>query len=328
MMQNQLGDLTQKNDQHRRRLLASLNHKESDRVPFTLGSPSCSMHSIAQRNLLKHLGFLQDEDVIVTDNILQIVETDKRVLDYFDIDLRWLLPREAPVRWDVDGNSFIDDFGRRFVAGGGFFNQINHPLNNYTLEELDSYGFPDLVDHDRFSHLPFQAKALFDGGFGLGVDGPWGIYEISSSLVGTEQYLMDLIINPTYARNVAEKVLEKHHIPFYDQLLARTAGFVQVVGISDDLGAQNGLIFSPKTFRKIFKPLLQELVSHIKKMTDAKVYMHSDGSIYPIIPDLIEIGVDGLNPVQYTAKGMELARLKTSLVKTWGFLVELSKIQY
>lgn len=307
------------NDRHRLRLQASLNHQESDRIPLTLGSPSCSLHINAQASLMNHLGFSQNNPVRITDNILQIVETDRRLLDYFDIDLKWLLPREAPVTWDADNSGYVDEFGRRFIAGGGFFNQIDHPLIKYTQEELESFIFPDLQQHKRFDHLSLQAKQIFDEAFGLGIDGPWGIYEISSSLVGTEQYLMDLVLNPRYARQVAEKVFEKYHIPFYDRLLAETAPYAQIVGISDDLGAQNGLLFSPNTFREIFKPLLRELVGHIQKLTRAKVYMHSDGSIYPIIPDLIEIGVEGLNPVQYTAKGMELSRLKNEFGKDLGF---------
>jgi uroporphyrinogen decarboxylase len=72
-------------------------------------------------------------------------------------------------------------------------------------------------------------------------------------------------------------------------------------------------------YRKIFKPLHKRLIEFIRSKTDARIYMHSDGSIYDIIPDLIEIGVDGLNPVQYTAKGMELERLVREFGKDLGF---------
>jgi uroporphyrinogen decarboxylase len=128
-----------------------------------------------------------------------------------------------------------------------------------------------------------------------------------------------LVLDPGLAGTIAEDVLEQHLIPFYDLLLEDTGDYVDVVGISDDLGAQNGLIFSPKTYRELFKPLHQRLVDHIRRLTDAKIYMHSDGSIFPLLPDLIEIGVDGLNPVQYTAKDMDLTRLKQEFGKDLGF---------
>ena len=134
------------------------------------------------------------------------------------------------------------------------------------------------------------------------MDGPWGIYEISSSLRGTADYLVDLALNPAYAESIAERVLEEHHIPFYTLLIRKAAPYCQMVMISDDLGSQQGLIFSPRTFRQIFKPRLKRLIEHIHNLADVKVYMHSDGAVYDLIPDLIEIGVEGLNPVQYTAR--------------------------
>ena len=130
---------------------------------------------------------------------------------------------------------------------------------------------------------------------------------------------MDLALDPDYARAVAERVLEEHHIPFYTLLLAETAPYAQVVVVSDDLGSQQGLLFSPKTFRSIFKPLLKRLVDHIHSLADVRVYMHSDGADLRPDPDLIEVGVEGLNPVQYTARGMDLARLKREFGADLGF---------
>jgi uroporphyrinogen decarboxylase len=102
-------------------------------------------------------------------------------------------------------------------------------------------------------------------------------------------------------------------------LLKEAVPYCQMVMISDDLGSQQGLIFSPRTFRQIFKPRLKRLIDHIHSLVDVKVYMHSDGAIYDLLPDLIEIGVEGINPVQYTAKGMDLERLKRQFGQDLGF---------
>lgn len=303
---------------HRQRVSAALNHQKPDRSPLTLGSPSCSIHQLAHARLLDHLGYKSSKPPIITDNILQIVETDPHLINKFDIDLLWLLPRVESVNWNDEMSSFIDPFKREYSVGGGFFNQISFPLNDYNCENLPHYTFP-VLSTERFDHLGAQAESLFNKGYGFGIDGPWGLYEISSSLVGTSKYLMDLILDPFYARSVAERVLEEHLIPFYELLLSETASLVQVVGISDDLGSQSGLIFSPKLYREIFKPLHKRLIEHIHKKTNAKVYMHSDGSIYPIIADLIEIGVEGFNPVQYTAKDMGLEKLVGEFGKDLGF---------
>lgn len=314
---DQIMDLT-RDHRHRDRVVAAINHQESDRAPLTLGSPSCSLHQIAQKNLMEYLGYSTQEPPLITDNILQIVEPDPRLIHYFDIDLVWILPRESAVRWDEDHTEYEDYFGRKFVAGGGFFNQVAHPIPDVDVEKWKSYQFPQL-SQDRFAHLGEQGKRWSELGYGIGIDGPWGMYEISSSLVGVSEYLMMLVLDPGLAGTIAEDVLEQHLIPFYDLLLEDTGDYVDVVGVSDDLGAQNGLLFSPKTYRELFKPLHQRLVDHIRRLTDAKIYMHSDGSIFPLLPDLIEIGVDGLNPVQYTAKDMDLTRLKQEFGKDLGF---------
>jgi len=303
---------------HRQRFIASLNHQPADRVPLTLGSPSCSLHRDAQQRLMDYLALRPQTAPKVVDRILQIVEPDPQLIEHFDIDVLWLLPEDQPATWSADRQSFMDDLGRRFVAGGGFFNQTASPLRQGSAEELAAYHFPPIAP-ERVAGLGRKARLLYDQGYGLGVDGPWGVYEISSSLRGTADYLVDLALNPAYAAALAERVLEEHHIPFYTRLLQETAPYCQMAMISDDLGAQQGLIFSPRVFRQIFKPLLKRLIEHIHTLAPVKVYMHSDGAIYDLIPDLIEIGVEGLNPVQYTARGMELARLKTQFGKDLGF---------
>jgi uroporphyrinogen decarboxylase len=307
-----------RDDVRRRRLVASLEHRQPDRAPLTMGSPSCSLHRTAQARLLAFLGLAASEPPLITDNILQIVQPAKCLLEYFDIDMLWLLPKESEVAWSADEESFVDQFGRRFVAGGGFFNLIESPLQGDAAGRLESYEFPAL-EPERFEHLGNEARSLYELGYGLGIDGPWGVFEISSSLVGMSEYLLALAKKPALARNVAERVLEEYLIPFYDHLLKDTAPYIQVVGISDDLGAQNGLLFSPKMYRELFKPLHRRLIAHIHSISNAKIYMHADGSIYSLIPDLIEIGVEGLNPVQYDAKDMQLTRLKREFGKDLGF---------
>jgi uroporphyrinogen decarboxylase len=305
-------------DRHRRRTLAGLNHEQADRVPLTIGGPSCSLHREAHLNLLGYLGLTPEREAPVFDRILQIVEPDPQILRHFDADLLWLLPHEGAATWSEDRQSCVDDFGRKFMAGGGFFNQAGHPLSEGTREELRAYHFP-AVSPERVTGLRNKAERLYAEGYGLGVDGPWGIYEISSSLRGTEDYLVDLALDPDYARALAERVLEEHHIPFYTLLLREAAPYAQVVVVSDDLGSQQGPIFSPQTFRSIFKPLLRRLIDHIHGLADVRVYMHSDGAVYDLIPDLIDAGVEGLNPVQYTARGMDLGRLKREFGRDLGF---------
>ena len=115
-------------------------------------------------------------------------------------------------------------------------------------------------------------------------------------------------------RLLADRVLE-HHFTYYQTLLSVVGDHIDAIAISDDLGWQQGLLFSPVIFRKIYKPRLKLLIDHIRHLRpNIFIYMHSDGAIFDLIPDLLEVGIDGLNPIQFSAKGMDSTRLK----KTFG----------
>ncbi len=304
---------------HRDRFVAALNHREPDRVPMAFGGPSCSIHKVAHQNLLDYLGYAETEPAPIIDNILQIVEPDPRLYDHFDIDVLWLLPKEWPIQWSEDGETYVDALGRRFESLGGFYNLAESPLKEGTPEELARYRFPDMARHIDVTGLEEKARRLYDAGYGLVADGPWGLYEYCSSLRGPTDLFMDMLRHPDYTEALAERVLEEYLKPYYTILLEAVGDRVQMVGISDDYGGQQGLLFSPKIFRKVYKPRLERLVAHIRTLTDAKVYLHSDGAVSEIIPDFIEIGIDGLNPVQYTARGMEADRLKCEFGSEMGF---------
>jgi uroporphyrinogen decarboxylase len=279
---------------HRDRFVAALNHQEPDRVPIAFGGPECSINRSAHQKLLNHLGYAEAEPAPIIDNILQIVEPDARLYDYFDVDALWLVPR-------------------------GFYNQVDFPLKVGTEEELANYNFPDMKAHDRAAGLAEKAHRLYDAGYGLVADGAWGIYEISSSLRGTENLFLDMALNQKYVEALAERVFEEHIKPFYTMLLEAVGPWVQMVVVSDDYGSQQALLFSPDIFRQVYKPLFKRLAEHIRTLTEAKIYIHSDGAISPIISDFIEIGLDGLNPVQYTARGMEPDYLKREFGQDLGF---------
>ena len=304
---------------HRERLLAALGHRVGDRVPIAFGGPECSIHRDAHRRLLEHLGLRRDDDPPIMDAMLQIVETDERLYEVFDVDALWLVPSEAPVRWEDGGHGYVDELGRRFRAGGGFYNQIGAPLVDGTAEELRRYCFPDLLAGDRAAGLAAKGGRWRQAGYGLVGDGAWGIYEVSSSLRGTAELFVDMALRPAYVEELAERVLEEHIKPFYTMLLREVGPWVDMVVISDDLGDQENLLFSPRLFREVYRPRLRRLVEHVKGLADVKVYLHSDGAVSELIPDFIEIGIDGLNPVQYTARGMAAERLKREYGKDLGF---------
>jgi uroporphyrinogen decarboxylase len=100
------------------------------------------------------------------------------------------------------------------------------------------------------------------------------------------------------------------HIEFFRHYLEAVGDCIDVVVVSDDLGGENGPLISPELYRELVKPAQKKLWQFIKSNTEAYLFLHSCGSIYRFIPDLIEIGVDILNPIQVAAKDMDTRRLK------------------
>jgi uroporphyrinogen decarboxylase len=147
-----------------------------------------------------------------------------------------------------------------------------------------------------------------------------GIWMMSFYLRGLEQGLMDLASQPELSEALAERVTE-WYVKCWEWALTQVGEFVDVVQMEGDLGQQDGPLFSPRLFRQIYKPRLRRVVETIKRHTRAKVLLHACGSVYWAIPDLIEAGIDVLNPVQVNAADMDPGRLKREFggdLSFWG----------
>jgi uroporphyrinogen decarboxylase len=157
-----------------------------------------------------------------------------------------------------------------------------------------------------FKGLQEQAKDIFDNSdYVIGADGiKGGILQTCLWLRGYEKFFMDLAMNREYADALMDKVLDLY-CQMYTAYFKEIGDYAQLVYITDDLGTQVSLLMSPKMFREQVKPKLKAFNDHLKSITDAKIMFHSDGAIDPLIEDVIEIGVDILNPVQTSTKGLE-----------------------
>jgi len=139
-------------------------------------------------------------------------------------------------------------------------------------------------------------------------------------LRGIEQALMDLVVDQKYVEYVFD-ILCDWLLEFYSRALEQVGKYVQIVKINDDLGFKTGPMFNPEIYRKLIKPRHKKIVELIKSRTDARVYIHSDGSIVEYLPDFIEIGIDIINPVEIDAKGMDPENLKKKFGRDltfWG----------
>ena len=280
---------------HRDRVLMALNHEKPDRCPmqisFTpefvtrlkndMGLADDDFHNPHGGGNMYVLERTLDEDMLLT-------------------SVGWANSYYATEVYSDDGVSYTDEWGVGWknIAyetpfGKGHYTEIvGHPLADD--EAIDSYQPPDPNRPELFVEAERVIKEYKDEYWIVGV-AVTTIFETAWALRGYEKTLMDLVVNP-------DLVEELFDIPFHYHLTAAKRLVemgVDMIWIGDDVGAQDRMLISLQTWRRFFKPRMATFISTLKSINpDLKVAYHSDGNIYPIIPDLIEIGLDVLNPVQ------------------------------
>ncbi|MGE5614905.1 MAG: uroporphyrinogen decarboxylase family protein [Bacillota bacterium] len=193
-----------------------------------------------------------------------------------------------------------------------------------SVEEIEAnYTWPEPVIPAEVKGLREKAKKLFEENeYALVGDiVNSGIWERSQNVRGFQQLLIDIMINKDIAHYVLRKMTD-HQKARMQQYLAAVGEYLDVVFVGDDLAMSQGTVMSLEVFREMVKPYLKEYYAFIKERAPrAKLMYHSCGSIIPFIDDLIEIGVDILNPIQVNAAGMDTKALKErfgSRIVFWG----------
>ncbi|MCE5255552.1 MAG: methyltransferase [Spirochaetaceae bacterium] len=146
------------------------------------------------------------------------------------------------------------------------------------------------------------------------------LFEWGSFLRRMDNFLMDLACDTAEVERLLDALMEVH-LSTLEKVCAAVGDVADIIRFGDDLGYDNGPFMSPETYRRFFKPRHTELVSYVKKHSSMKTFLHSCGSLYPIIPDLIDAGYDILNPVQTNARDMQPERLKNEFGRDicfWG----------
>ena len=323
----------------RERLNLALNHKEPDRIPFDLGATVLtSIHHKSYRALRKHLE-MPDLEPRIVDIFQQIVVVDDDMRDFLKVGVRDVAPRSSATFQielkEMEGYSyFYDEWGigwKMPKEGGWYYDMFDHPLREaQSLTEIEEYPWPDPVDEGRFAGMAERAKhaaevekhGVFMGGLCA------GIMEMAAWMRGFENYFSDFAANEDLLVGLMRKVMELK-MAYWEKALALVGDHADVVGEADDFAGQYRMLISPGMYRRIVKPLHKELFDFIHARTKAKIFFHSCGSIRPVIPDLIEIGVDIINPVQVSATGMDSAELKREFDKDivfWGGGVDTQRV--
>lgn len=225
---------------------------------------------------------------------------------YFGIEVRTVDPLAARNGADfgrylgeIPAAARVDDWGIAWVRGDFHFERMIHPLRDASsVQDVLTYPFPDLLADERFAGYAGRIAEAHRQGYAviancMAVGGTvfWPAYKLR----GMEALLVDLVANPDFAAALLDIVAE-----MMTGLARKLASYdIDVLWLADDFGTQRALMMRPTVWRVWFKERLRGVIAAAKSVRhDLLVAFHSDGKIDEIIPDLIEIGVDVLNPLQ------------------------------
>jgi len=306
----------------RERVLTALNHKEPDRVPFDMGGTVLTGINVKAYAALRDYLGLPPIELTIVDVVQQLAQVDDDVIDRLGVDVRNVAPRSSATYRieikDMQGGNytyFYDEYGigwRMPKVGGLYYDMFDHPLGGHIDESnIDRYVLPDPKDPARFAGLREAAervieeeqRALIVGNLSA------GIFEMYLWTRGFTDGYSDFVGKPARSQNIMHRFMDLQ-LAYWEKMFDVLGDMIDVVQLADDFAGQNDMLISPSSYRRHLKPLHKELFDFIHSRSSAKIFLHSCGSIRKVIPDLIEIGLDVINPVQVSAAGMNSAELK------------------
>jgi len=230
--------------------------------------------------------------------------------EYFQLDVRDVFfappaslpdfsvyyPEGAPRFWSPAGWE-VGEWGVGVTDGSMYhFIHIEHPMKRFTkLAEFEGYPFPDPTPPARYAHLEAQVRELHDRGLFVIGFMEWTIFEIAWHLRGMAELFGDIAFAPELAEYLLDRITAIREF----QARRFAAAGVDLIKIGDDVGTQRGMLMSPGMYRQWFKPRHAAVIRAAREVRPGLPFCyHSDGNCWDVIPDLVEIGVTALNPIQ------------------------------
>ena len=323
----------------RQRVLKALNHEPPDRVPIDLGGNQTGIHKVAYQELIALLG-IRDE-VTIMDAVQQLARPCEAVLERLRVDTRYIAAGAASGwRGGLEVHSregrlwhdLTDEFGVTWSMPDDqrlYMDITHHPLAQAHLEDIEDYPFPKGDDPGRFEGLRERALEIRNRTPYALVSGISGVvYETCWYLRGLEPWYCDMLVQPEFCEALLDQTL-KFWMDWFRVFLDEVGDLVDVIMIGDDLAGQTGPLFDPRFYRKVVKPRHQRLAQYIRSRTQAKLWYHTCGACTEYIPDLIDNGIQILNPLQIGAARMDPAELKRSFGKDlvfWGGAIDAQHV--
>ncbi len=296
----------------RERVVAAMRRQPTDRVPFdfTLGFSPYQLEQFRKRT-----GQDSPEDYFGAD-VRGVGIGPTRLQTDFS---RYVRPDELPA------NGYIDEWGEGHIPTASddqYHSHLEgyvHPMRTLrTAQEALEYPLPDIEAEYRYAHLPEQIRQIQGRGLAVIAGMACTIFEVAWHLRSMEALLMDFIDNHDFAAALLDRITEKRVIQArrYAELNP------DVIMFGDDVASQRGMLMSVPMWRRWLKPRLARVIAAAREANpDVIIFYHTDGDATEIVPDLIEIGVQALNPVQ--PECMDVYALKRQYGHTlsfWGLL--------
>lgn len=315
----------------RERVLMALHHQEPDRVPMDFGGTTATGIQVTAYDSLKKLLGIETPSVIANKRA-QLVAVEEAIKKRLHTDVEGIglnppasLPKAVALPVNTSPvNTSVDEWGVTWRSGvSGEHIATRPPLaRTETAAEVEAYPcWPDPTDPARYAGLrekvlDLKSRSQRAIAFNLGCQ----IASQARNMRGYEQWLMDFLLNPVLAEAIMRQIMTIHLITA-ERALAVIGDQVDVVTVADDLATQNAPMMSPAIYRKIIKPMQQEMFRFIKARTKAKLFYHCCGAASFFLDDLLEADIDILNPVQVSATNMQPEVLKKRYgqrVTFWG----------
>lgn len=304
----------------RERVLRTLNRQPVDRFPLDLGSHmSTGISAFAYWRLREYLG-LPTSDIWIPDMVQMLAYVDEDILQRFHIDCMLLEPRwPVEQRWNPRGDyqfsipascqpvrSAAGEWlieqgkGRMRMPAGGFFFDGNWLSNWGGLPEDEALALYAREAERIYKETPYATNFVgysYGGGF--------------SGFFGGIEHCIEMMDDPQRVLADHQRLLDEY-LRRAGKIIDRFGQWIQLLTISDDMGTQDRPMCRPALVERFSAPFIRQFCDFIHRNSDIKVFMHNCGSIEPLIPILIDAGVDVLNPVQISARNMAPAHLKTA----------------
>lgn len=302
----------------RQRVNLAIDHKEPDRVPIDLWGTDSRLLNDFYFEVLKYLKLDGLGEKVRPGKSAEYV--DYRISDLVGSDFRHIV-----IGKPQNFQPYTDDKGITFDEWGigrkpkGAYNFITHqPLFDADISDIEKYKGPFIKDPGRIKGLEEQAKDWYENtDYSITTTGPISgfLMEYYQYLRGTENFFTDLYLNPALAERLIEK-LSEIFIEFYVYFITPVAKYITWIEFESDFGMQDRPFLSKELFNKFLKKPMGRVISEVKKAApNAKIFLHSCGSIRELIPEFLDIGIEILSGIQPLAKDMDSKELKREFGK-------------